>query len=118
MKSFKMSGITDSEARQEFLGKQRRSNEFSGRFEQKLADEMELRHLFDRRKLILERREALLRRARKRYEDLADKINVDLAGNKTKLGSRLELAIVPRFPAHPLCKQEDLKSLVSESALT
>jgi hypothetical protein len=95
-----------------------RTNEFSGRFEQKLADEIELRHLFDRRKLILERREALLRRARTRYEALADKTNIDAAGNRTKLGSRLELAIVPRFPAHPLCKQEDLKSLVSESAVT
>jgi hypothetical protein len=95
-----------------------RTNEFSGRFEQKLADEIELRHLFDRRKLILERREALLRRARKRYEAFADKTNMDRGGNRTKLGSRLELAIVPRFPARPLCKQEDLKSLVSESALT
>jgi hypothetical protein len=95
-----------------------RTNEFSGRFEQKLADEIELRHLFGRRKLILERREALLRRARKRYEALADKTNMDLAGNRTKLGSRMELAIIPRFPVHPLCKQEDLKSLVSKSALT
>jgi len=52
-----------------------RTNEFSGRFEQKLADEIELRHLFDRRKLILERRDSLLRRARKRYEAFADKTN-------------------------------------------
>jgi hypothetical protein len=95
-----------------------RTNEFSGRFEQKLADEIELRHLFDRRRLILDRREALIRRARKRYQALADKTNTDLAGNRTKLGSRLELAIVPRFPAHPMCKQEDLKSLVLGSALT
>jgi Putative DNA-binding domain len=95
-----------------------RTNEFSGRFEQKLADEIELRHLFDRRKLVLERREALLQRARERYEALADKTNMDLAGHRTKLGARLELAIVPRFPAHPLCKQEDLKSLVPKSTLT
>ncbi|MFY9731322.1 MAG: ATP-binding protein [Candidatus Acidiferrales bacterium] len=89
-----------------------RTNEFSGRFEQKLADEIELRHLFDRRKLILERREALLRRAKRRYEAFAD------TRKRTRLGSRLELAILPRFPAHPLCKQEDLKPLVLESALT
>jgi len=95
-----------------------RINEFSGRFEQKLADENELRHLFDRRRLILERREALLRRARRRYEALADKTNTDRAGYQTRLGSRLELAIVPRFPAHPLCKQEELKSLVLENTLT
>jgi hypothetical protein len=94
-----------------------RTNEFSGRFEQKLADEIELRHLFDRRKLILERRAALLRRARNRYEALADKTNMDLAGNRTKLGSRMEFAVVPRFPVHPLCKQEDLQSLVSKCAL-
>src|ERR1700722_8071255 len=95
-----------------------RTNEFSGRFEQKLADATELRHLFDRRKLILARREALLQRARNRYEALADKTNMNLAGNRTKLGARLEFSIVPRFPAHPLCKQEHLKLLTSESTLT
>jgi hypothetical protein len=94
-----------------------RTNEFSGRTELQLADEHELRHLFDRRRLILERREALLQRARKRYDALADKTNTDLGGTRTKLGSRLELAIVPRFPASPLCKQEDLKSLVQRNTL-
>jgi hypothetical protein len=95
-----------------------RTNEFSGRYEPGLADENELRHLFDRRKLIVDRREILIRRARKRYEAFADKTNRDRAGNLTNLGARLELAVVPRFPATPLCKQEDLKPLLSKSAAT
>ncbi|MGB7752408.1 MAG: ATP-binding protein, partial [Candidatus Acidiferrales bacterium] len=52
-----------------------RTNEFSGRVEPTLANEIELRHLFDRRRLIHDRRDALLRRAKKRYDALADKTN-------------------------------------------
>jgi len=95
-----------------------RTNEFSGRYEPGLADENELRHLFDRRKLVLERREAVIRRARKRYEAFADNTNRDRAGNLTNLGSTLELAVVPRFPVTPLCKQEHLKPLLLKSAAT
>jgi hypothetical protein len=94
-----------------------RTNEFSGRVEPTLANEIELRHLFDRRRLIHDRRDALLRRAKKRYDALADKTNRDRSGNRTKLGALLELAIVPRFPAQPLCKQEELESLISQNTL-
>jgi predicted HTH transcriptional regulator len=48
-----------------------RTDEFSARFEAELANDNELRHLLDRRKLIRERRVSLLDRARKRFDTLA-----------------------------------------------
>lgn len=92
-----------------------RTDEFSTRFEAHLADENELRHLFDRRKLIRDRREMLIDRARKRFDTYAAKTHTDLSGSRTSLGSRLELSIVPRFPASQVCQQEELKSLVQKS---
>ena len=85
-----------------------RTDEFSSRFEARLADDSELRQLFDRRKLIQERRVSILERAKKRFYPhtaVAD------------FGPRLDLCIVPRFPARPLCEQEMLKQLITGSRL-
>jgi hypothetical protein len=95
-----------------------RTDEFSGRYEPQLANERELSYLFDRRRLVLERREGLIRRARNRYDALADTTNLDLGGNRTILGSRMELAVIPRFPTMPLCRQEDLVHLVRYNSLS
>jgi Putative DNA-binding domain len=92
-----------------------RADEFSAHFEARLADEGELRHLFDRRKLVLQRRELLLGRAQKRFDTFAARSHTDRGGNRTSIGSLLELCIVPRFPARQLCRQEELKSLVQRS---
>ena len=89
-----------------------RTDEFSARFEARLADENELRYLLDRRKLILERREALLERAKKRFDTYAARTHTDRSGNRTKLGSLVELSVVPRFPARPVCEETNLKNLV------
>ena len=89
-----------------------RTDEFSARFEARLADETELRHLLDRRKLIQERRVNLLMRARRRFETYASKILTDSRGNTAKLGSVLEMCVVPRFPARALCEEEKLRAVV------
>jgi len=85
-----------------------RTDEFSGRFSPRLAEENELRHLLDRRKVIVDRRTALMDRARRR--------------SNTHLGppnaSRLELCVVPRFPSRPLCPQQDLDPLVTSTTIT
>src|SRR6266478_5914945 len=94
-----------------------RTDEFSSRFEARLADERELRYLLDRRKLILERRTNLLERARKRFDTYAGKLHTDRGGNRTKVGSLFELCIVPRFPTQPLCDQERLKPLIEGNLL-
>jgi hypothetical protein len=90
-----------------------RTDEFSARYEARLADENELRHLLDRRKLVRERRANLLERARRRFDAYAARTHTNSSGNQTKAGSLLELCIVPSFPARPLCRQEQLKPLVS-----
>jgi hypothetical protein len=92
-----------------------RTDEFSARFEAHLANENELRHLFDRQKLIQERRLMLLERARKRFDTYAARTHTDRGGNLTPTGSRLELCVVPRFPARQVCQQAELKSLVQKS---
>jgi hypothetical protein len=92
-----------------------RTDEFSARFEARLADENELRHLFDRRKLIRDRRANLLERARKRSDAYAARTQTDGSGNRTRLGSLLEFCIVPRFPARPVCEQERLRSFITAS---
>jgi hypothetical protein len=94
-----------------------RTDEFSARFEARLADENELRHLLDRRKLIRERRAGLLGRARRRFETYASRRLTDDKGNTAKLGSFLEICVAPRFPARPLCGQERLKGLVVANAM-
>jgi hypothetical protein len=95
-----------------------RTDEFSSRFEARLADDRELRHLFDRRKLIRERRTNLLERARKRFDTFAAKTHTDRSGVRTEMGSILDLCIVPRFPARPLCEQEELKPIIEGSVMT
>ena len=95
-----------------------RTDEFSARFEARMADENELRHLFDRRKLVLERRASLLERAKRRFDTYGTKTHTDASGNRTKLGSRLEICVVPRFPARLLCEQQKLGPLVREKAVS
>ena len=85
-----------------------RTDEFSARFEARLANDSEFRQLFDRRKVIQERRVSVLERAKRRFNKYA---------SLTDLGPFLGVCIVPRFPARPLCEQERLKQLMQGSYL-
>jgi hypothetical protein len=75
-----------------------RTDEFSARFDAHLAEENELRHLLDRRRLILERRESLLDRARRRFDTYTARSNADRADNRTAIGPLLERASFLVFP--------------------
>lgn len=86
-----------------------RTDEFSQRTKVVLADERELRHLFDRRRLVLDRRASILDRAKRRFDNYIAKMNTDLSGNRTHPAPRLEVSVVPRFPSRPICEQEMLK---------
>jgi hypothetical protein len=88
-----------------------RTDEFSARFEARLANEADLRHLLDRRRYVRERRANLAMRARKRFATYAQR-KYAAAGDDQKLGSSLEICICPRFPAKPLCDQSALAQLV------
>ena len=100
-----------------------RTDEFSARFEARLADENELRQLFDRRKLIQERRADLLQRARKRFQRYAVKRAEELTAKavpgekEKKLGASLTLCVVPRFPARPILEQAKLRPLIERNTL-
>lgn len=92
-----------------------RTDEFSARFEARLADENELRHLFDRRRLVRERRERLLERARKRFGVHVAKIHTTRTGDRTESGPTLEISMVPRFPSRQLCEQAALEGYIQNS---
>ena len=85
-----------------------RTDEFSAKFEARLADERELRHLLDRRRLIRERRSNLIARAAKRFEAFS---RTRLGEEKAKCATRLNFSLIPRFPARQLYEQHELKSL-------
>jgi hypothetical protein len=91
-----------------------RADEFSAKVEARLASENELRELFDRRKLIDERRESLLLRARERFASHAAKVREKVETNLGKVGARLTLGIVPRFPSRILCNPEHLVTMIAK----
>jgi hypothetical protein len=80
-----------------------RSDEFSHRYEPQLATENEIRHLLDRRRMVNERRAALVARSQRRFEKLLARRaeeGGDAGGRSQRaLPPRLELSIGPRFPA-------------------
>jgi hypothetical protein len=100
-----------------------RTDEFSARFEARLATESELRQLLDRRKQILERRTSLLERARRRFDTYALETHPPRVvrgtsdETKAKVGALLEFSVVPRFPARPICEQAGLKQLILKNRL-
>lgn len=112
--------IAESDVAPHFLNGRKgvwvRTDEFSSHYEARLADETELRHLFDRRKLVVERRVDLLHRARRRFDTYIERATGSHTGNRTPW-ARLELSVVPRFPARPLCEQERLKHLIENKQL-
>jgi hypothetical protein len=108
--------VTESDVAPHFLNGRRgvwvRTDEFSARFEAHLANENELRHLLDRRRFIVERRAALLERARRRLDAYTAKKYTGAGGMRTRVGACLEMSVAPRFPARPMCGQRELKSMV------
>lgn len=97
-----------------------RTDEFSARFEARLANENELRHLLDRRRLIRERRAALIGRAQKRFGIYAERRIGELiaqAGSPQarQIGATLTVCVVPRFPSRPLVEQFKLREIIERN---
>lgn len=111
--------VAESETAPHFLNGRRgvwvRTDEFLRRFEAQLATELELRHLFDRRKLVQDRRANLIARAKKRFDVHAAKLQTAASGIRNKPGPLLEFCVVPRFPARQLCQQIELLRAVQAS---
>lgn len=79
-----------------------RTDEFSQRFEPKLATQDELLALFERRRGIVQRRQDLVCRARNRFNSFIETRYLDLGHRTDGIGARFDLSIVPRFPATPI----------------
>jgi hypothetical protein len=86
-----------------------RTDEFSNRFRAELANENELRELFDRRRAIRERRDFNIKRARKRFNGHVANRHTDTGGNVGEVGPIFELCVTPRFPARRLCQHAELQ---------
>jgi hypothetical protein len=90
-----------------------RSDEFSSRFKAQLANDNELRQLFNRREIVRGRRSNLIRRSRERFATFTSQKYGEL-GEKRQggIGARFDLSIGPQFPAHEICSQEKLVSII------
>jgi hypothetical protein len=110
--------VPESEIAPHFLNGRKgvwvRTDEFSAKVEARLASENELRELFDRRKLIDERRERLFLRARERFASHAVKAREKVEANHGKVRARLTLGIIPRFPSRILCNPGDLVTMIAK----
>jgi hypothetical protein len=104
--------VSESDVAPHFLNGRKgvwvRTDEFSAHFDEQLANDVELRHLLDRRHLIRERRENLIARAKRRFNTYLDHKHKDRSGQRTDVGPLFEFCVVPRFPARPLCAQTEL----------
>jgi len=94
-----------------------RTDEFSSRFEPRLANEVELTHLLDRRRVIRERRTDLLRRCKRRFEKYAAKHSEKAESENRKPGACITVSVVPRFPAKPVVDQASLKRLIEQNTI-
>lgn len=91
-----------------------RTDEFSQRFEPKLATFDEIQHLVNRRALAVERRHHLLDRANARFETYVRQEYDSLPYTTGTIGATLKLVVVPRFPVAPLIEHQKLIDLVQK----
>ena len=84
-----------------------RTDEYSKRFEPRLASEPELLRMLERRQMIDKRRRDLLERSRGRYRAHAEPDSPDRAS--------LELSVFPVHPSMPLLTQDNLFRRAKES---
>ena len=99
-----------------FLTKRRgawiRTDEFSQRFETRLATFEEIQHLTNRRRLAVERYEHLYNRAVGRFESLAAREYSDHQRTTGSMGATLCLSLCPQFPTRPLIGEHQLLEII------
>jgi Putative DNA-binding domain len=93
-----------------------RTDEFTNRSRAELANENELRALFDRRRAVRERRDFNILRARQRFDAHVANNHTDVGGNLRDVGTILELFVTPRYPARQLCSHADLQLHLKRAA--
>jgi Putative DNA-binding domain len=88
-----------------------RTDEFSNKSD--LADEADLRRLFDRRKFVRDHRSYLLQRSKNRFTFHIASAHKGSATSNVE--SLLWFSVIPRFPARQLCAQDNLKTLIESN---
>jgi len=120
-KVYYVARVAESETVPHFLNGRKgvyvRTDEFSGRFQPQLANENELRHLLERRKLIRDRRAGLISRARERFATFAARPPAPGGFARDRLDARLEIAALPRSPARPVCSHSELMTLIKQATV-
>lgn len=91
-----------------------RTDEYSQRFEPQFATSAELRSLFDRRKMVTERRNFLIDRARSRFDAFVETRYAELGGRPGGIGARFDLTVVQRLPAEPVANQSSILSILQQ----
>lgn len=94
-----------------------RTDEFSQRFEARLATYDEIEHLRNRRKLLVNRRNSLLARAHERFATLVDREYESTPATTGEIGATLYLSLCPLFPAHRLIDHPGLLDVVSATKI-
>jgi CspA family cold shock protein len=94
-----------------------RTDEFSQRFETRLATFEELQHLINRRYLAIQRREQLYERAARRFESLVASDYADHPGTTGSIGATFALSLCPLFPLQRLIEDRDLLSLLTSESV-
>jgi len=90
-----------------------RTDEYSQRFETRLADYEAILHLLNRRGLAVERREALYRRSVTRFETLVEREYAGHPNTAGTIGATVGLSISPHFPTRRLIEEHALLQLVT-----
>lgn len=108
--------VEESDEAPHFINSRRgvyvRTDEFSQRFEPRLATFQEIQHLANRRQLAVARRTELFRRAENRFEVFAEKDYNSSPATTGQIGATFKLAVCPRFPVGTLLEQSELMEML------
>jgi len=94
-----------------------RTDEYSQRFEPRLATYDELQHLSAKRDRVVKRRSDLILRANSRFKALTETRYTNLGDNKSGLGSHFELSIIPKYLTRQVCSMARLHGLLEHKRL-
>ncbi len=94
-----------------------RTNEFSQRFEPRLAKYEEIEHLRARREAVVQRREGLARRADERFAQYTELFHAASPASDGKPGAMVRFSVLPSFPAQAVMEGAQLFNLIQSTSV-
>jgi hypothetical protein len=89
-----------------------RTDEYSQKFEPRLATLEEILHLSGRRRFVLDRRQAIIDRAKRRFKSYVETSYGELGKNPKGIGAHLGLIITPRYPLKRLVEGQKMLEII------